>query len=160
MPIANCDDVQKKIDVLLQEIDKLRNNCLNGGTPSNDSLKIPKNLNNFAFARGKWKSTTEINNTHDGMKVVLYFDFNGSDIGKMSFVHTDNTVCEADVNLSISNNEILVNQKSINLCVPNIKTYKPYKFVFKAGHNGTAECFAQNLQIKNNNFSFNLIKIN
>jgi subtilisin family serine protease len=159
-PIANCGDVQKRIDSLLQEIDKLRNSCLNNNNQTKDTLKIPSNPSNLGFASGKWKSTSYIYNVNSGVRVTLLFDINSSGRGKLSLIQSDNTVCDANINLSFSNNAMYVKQQNNFLCQPNSVGYKPYSFVCKADNNGCAVCEAQNMQVNNNRFTFNLVKIN
>jgi subtilisin family serine protease len=156
MPIADCDGVQQKIDSLLQEIDKLQNSCNYKGTPTNDTLKIPENSNNLNFTKGRWKSTTDIRDVSNNMRVVLYFDFNGSKDGSISLVRSDNIVCNANVKIDLINDKMNISQQNGFVCPPQIGGYIPYNFVCKADLNGCAVCNAKGSY---NNFKFNLIKI-
>jgi len=159
-PVSICSDVQRKIDSLTQEIDKLRKICINNQNQTKDTLKIPPKPSNFNFAQGRWKSSSRLYNTKSGVSVTLFFDINQNGSGKISLFQSDNTVCEADMNLQLkSNNTILIRQQNDFSCQPDLFRFKPYSFVCSADNNGTATCEAQNNLISNNHFTFNLIKI-
>jgi len=159
MPVVDCPDVQNRIDSLLQEIEKLRRDCSKGNI-TKDTMKIPPGTKDLNFAVGRWKSTSYIYSLTDGNKVTLYFDFYNTGTGKITLVESDNTKCSANLSLSMKADEFNVVQNGSADCQPPPKKYQPYIFKCKPGANGCAECEAQNRNKANNNFKFNLIKIN
>jgi len=159
MPIANCGEVQLRIDSLLQEIDKLRKSCQNNEKTTNDTLKIPPGSHNLNFAKGKWQSTSDLYSTNDGMKVTIVFDFTTKGEEKIVMIHTDHTICEARMNISLTGDKFLIDQITKNECNPQNREYNPYHFVCQTSANGCAECIAQNNKKSNNRFIFNLVKL-
>ncbi len=161
MPVVDCPDIQKRIDSLLQEIEKLRARCNQPSTPiMGDTMRIPRNPSGTGFAAGKWKSTTPLVGVTDGKKVTIYFDFNTAGTGTISLVHPDNTVCRAAVSLSMNNDNLQIVQNDPAVCQPPPKMFSPYRFVCKTDANGCAECEAQNRMKSGNDIRFNLVKIN
>lgn len=157
MPIANCPEAQRKIDSLLQEIDKIRRMCPQDSTTT-DTMRMPPKLQDLSFAEGRWKSTTYIHN-EEGEKVTLYYDFFANGSGKITLIESDNTQCVAELGLSIRNNTFLVSQKGQAICTPPPRNYNPYYFECKPDASGCAECSAQNKVNQNNRFTFRLVKI-
>jgi len=159
-PKVDCPDVQTKIDSLLQEIRKLREGC--GDSESGDTLKIPDSPDEeegFAFALGKWKSTTHIYNTDSGDKVTIYFDFKVDGTGTITLVEQGGVTCSANLNLNLANRKLSIDQRTTATCSPDEGAYSPYMFTCESGASGYAECTAQNKKLKSNAFTFKLIKV-
>ena len=159
MPVVDCPDIQTRIDSLLQEIEKLRQQC-SQGIVTKDTLKIPPSAKDPTFAAGRWKSTSYLFNSTDGKKVTLYFDFASDGTGKITLVESDNTTCEAALQLGVQSGVFSIVQQGAAACQPPPEKYQPYVFKCKPDANGCAECEAQNRNKSNNNFKFNLVKIN
>jgi len=157
IPQVDCPNVQKKIDSLLLEIEKLRQICKQD-TSANDTLKIPEDENNSDFAIGKWKSTTYIYN-EKGEQVTIYFDFYKDGKGKITLEEPNNTQCTNDLTLSLTKGEFKINQTGNSICNPPPKQYEPYTFICKPDENGCAECTAKNKVDKSNEFTFKLVKV-
>lgn len=155
-PILNCPDAQAKIDSLQQAIERIRIGCME--EEGRDTLKIPDNENDFAFAEGRWKSTTYIYNENKE-RVVIYFEFMKNATGKITLVEPDNTQCTADLSLKLLSKQFNINQVIEAVCSPISKKYQAYTFECKPDKNGYAECTAQNKNVKENNFTFKLVKI-
>jgi subtilisin family serine protease len=158
IPIVDCPDVQKQIDSLLQQVEKLRRQCTDG-TATNDTLKIPPNSNNTNFAQGKWKSTTKIVSNIAGKLITIYFQFNGNGTGTITLVDADYTMCEADINIDISNNQLNIKQLGPALCQPPPYRYQAYTFKCLPDANNCAECEAMNQGNVKNKFKFKLVKM-
>jgi len=156
-PIVGCPDVQKKIDSLLMEIEKLKRMCPDSSAA--DTMKIPDNNKDFSFALGKWKSTTKILNDK-GEEVTIYFEFFSTGTGIITLVEPDGTECTANLKLELKSGKFVIDQIEKSNCSPKLKEYAPYLFECKPDISGCAECTAQNKTDKANFFDFSLIKIN
>lgn len=160
MPIADCPDVQSRIDSMLQEIERLREEC-NSGSVTRDTLKIPTGVNtDVDFAVGRWKSTTPMVRIQDGQKITLFFDFYKNGKGKLTLLQSDNTQCEATLSLSLNSDNLQIIQDAPAICQPPPLSYRPYIFQCKPGANNCVECEAQNQIKSNNKLTFNLVRIN
>ena len=160
MPRVGCGQMQAKIDSLLQEIEKIKQQCEDSST-SGDTLEIPPDASNVNFAVGRWKSTTYLYN-ESGDKVTLYFDFYADKTGKISFIEEDNTEYKANLKLSLQGRKFIMEQTEEASCINgnSNKQYVPYYFKAEADNTGKALCWAQNKTNHSNQFNFNLIKIN
>jgi len=156
-PRVYCTDVQRKIDSLTQEIEKLKQEC--GSNTAADTLRIPPNNNNLNFAVGRWKSTTTIVDVRTNQPVTIYFDFNSDMTGQVTLVGNNNTQCSADLKLSLRSSVFTIDQIAEAQCSPPPSHYRPYTFVCRPNANGVASCTAQNKTNANNKFDFNLVKI-
>ncbi len=153
----NCSIINEEIERLEREIKRLKDLCPEYGAIQ-DSMKMPKQINDLSFMKGRWKSTTDIvNNINE--KVVIYFDFDGSNMGVITLVEPNNTQCTAKLDISSQSNIVTLFQNDLAKCNPPPKEYQPYVFDCKADQNGTAVCIAQNRLVKPNRYEFNLIKI-
>jgi len=158
MPIVGCPDVQRQIDSMLQLINKLREQCMD--MDNADTMRIPPDANSFAFAEGKWKSTTYLYNFEDE-KVTLFFDIKADGTGVLTLVEEDNTQCTAPLSLSLKPNELVMVQQKMAMCFATNEQYNPYHFVCKPNNDtGCADCMAQNKKKPEQNFTFQLIKTN
>lgn len=165
-PKVDCPEVQSQIDSLLLMVKKLRDDCETKMNKDNmkagyDTLKIPSKIkdNDFSFALGRWKSTTDIFNVLSGEKITIYFDFYKEGMGTITLVEPDGTKCAANLDLSLYKGIFGINQKESANCNPPPKQYNSYTFECRTDSNGNAECTAQNKVINQNRFTFKLIKI-
>jgi hypothetical protein len=153
----NCSNINEEIERLEHEIKRLKALCPEYGAIQ-DTMKMPKLINDLSFMKGRWKSTTDIvNNSNE--KVVIYFDFDGTNIGLITLVELNGTQCNAGLEISALSNTVNLFQNEFAKCNPPPKEYQSYVFDCKADQNGTAICIAQNRLVKPNRYEFNLIKI-
>jgi len=136
---VDCPEIQKQIDSLLSEIEKLKNECYNSDTSEN--LIIPDDPKDFDFAEGVWKSTTDLFNTNSGEKVELYFEFNQDGTGEVTYLEVDGNKCYSDLTLSIDNKSLEFAQLTEALC-DDSKRYMVHTFVCKSVDNDVAKCVA------------------
>lgn len=157
LPSADCTDIQDKIDSLNREIEKLKLEC--GGNTQVDTLQFPKAFpKSDDFAKGRWKSTSTLLNTISLEPVELYFDFYGKNEGNLTLVEKKGTICRADLEVSISNSQLIFDQTKAAIC-DNNSTYNSYKFSCKSNNQGTAVCIAKNKATNKNDVEFLLVKI-
>ncbi|HAS45941.1 MAG TPA: hypothetical protein DCS93_35995 [Microscillaceae bacterium] len=162
VPKVDCPDAQRKIDDLLQQIEKIKQDCKREEL-TGDTLRIPTNPDfdkeDFGFAVGRWKSTTYIYSVEDGEKVTIYFDFFKNGTGKITLVEPNGRQCTADLSLALLSGQFNIDQLVSATCLPPPKGYNPYTFECKPDKNGYAECIAQNKKRAANRFKFKLVKI-
>ncbi len=162
VPKVDCPDAQRKIDDLLQQIEKIKQDCKREEL-AGDTLRIPKNpgfdKDDFGFAAGRWKSTTYIYSTEDGEKVTIYFDFFRNGTGKITLAEPNGRQCTADLSLELLSGQFNINQLLEASCLPPPKSYNAYRFECRPDKNGHAECIAQNKTRSANRFKFKLVKI-
>ncbi|MEA3451271.1 MAG: S8 family serine peptidase, partial [Bacteroidota bacterium] len=137
--IVDCPEIQKQIDSMLNEIEKLKNECYN--SDSSENLIIPDDPKDFKFAAGVWKSTTDLFNTTSGEKVELYFEFNHDGTGEVTYLEVDGNKCYSDLSLSIDNKSFEFAQLDEALC-DDSKRYMVHTFVCKSVDNDIAKCTA------------------
>lgn len=154
--VDECDDVNKRYNELLAELDKLRKEHP-GCIQDPDTMAIPKNLT-LDQLFGKWRSTTSLTNKQDE-EVVLYFTFNGTSSGLLEIVEPDGEVYSAGLQVSISDDKLFVDQVQSATSSSSRSAYNPYSFVLKPDRNRKAEGTAKNKVEFANMFKFNLIKI-
>lgn len=150
-----CDDVQDKIDALQRQIDQLRSQC--GVAASPDTLRLPPGAS-VADLSGRWRSTTQIHNNF-GQPVTLYFDFDSSGEGVLTFSES-RLSCAANLDLVLSGGGLKVDQLADAQCNNRTQAYAAYTFTCKADANGYAQCKAQNKTYRANRFDFQLVKMN
>ncbi|MEM9548635.1 MAG: S8 family serine peptidase [Bacteroidota bacterium] len=157
VPEDRCTQIEQKIDSLNRLIQDLKDQCsLQSFT---DTMRIPKILpKDVSFAKGRWKSSSPIENSKTKEVVELYFDFIGAQSGKLTLVEADGNSCKAVLNLSIQNSRFVFDQQDEAKC-PTAYNYNPYHFSCIADKNGKAICQAQNKVQSSNTFEFTLIKI-
>jgi subtilisin family serine protease len=158
-PHVGCPEIQKKIDSLLFEIEKLKKICKDKKAPTGDTMKIPPKPVNLNFAEGNWKSTSEITSFATKEKVVLYFEISKNGSGTLTLEHPSGMKCKAPLDIVLKKSKVIINQTSEAICDVKNVGYVPYYFECEAGENGVAECWTENKTDKKNNFRFNLIKI-
>ncbi len=158
LPRVDCPEAQERIDELLQEIERIREECEENNL--GDTLKIPKGDDDLGLLEGRWKSTTPIVNVRNGKKLEVYFDFYNNGTGKINLIEPDNTNCSADLALKLNAGNLEINQMNAAVCVPPPDTYQPYIFECRPDKNDCAECVARNKLNRSNQFSFKLVKVN
>ena len=162
VPKVDCPDAQRKIDDLLQQIEKIKQDCKREELIG-DTLRIPGtpdlDKDDFSFAVGRWKSTTYIYSTEDGEKVTIYFDFFRDGTGKITLAEPNGRQCTANLSLKLLSGQFNINQLLEASCLPPPKRYNAYTFECKPDKNGHAVCIAQNKTRSANRFKFKLVKI-
>lgn len=138
---VDCPDIQKKIDSLQNEIDKLRDIC-KGGDSSSHELIIPDDPKDFTFAMGLWKSTSDLHNTLNKKSVELYFQFNRDGSGEIKYLEEDGNNCYADLTLSLEKNTLNFVQIGEAPC-DNADKYMVHKFTCVSEDNNVANCVAR-----------------
>ncbi|MCC5944869.1 MAG: S8 family serine peptidase [Bernardetiaceae bacterium] len=158
-PRVDCPDLQDRIDDLWREIERIRRDCEERQNRNSDTLRIPPDeQDNFDFAVGKWKSTTQIHN-FAGQRITLYFDFYADGRGEVTLVEPDQTECKGPLTLGLASGVFNINQTQDSRCITNDKTYNPYIFECKPDASGRAKCHAENKNDASNQFEFSLVKI-
>ncbi len=150
-----CPEIQERIDSLLQEIEKLKQSCAQMDT--SNQLIIPDNPQDFKFATGLWKSTTDLHNTTDNQAVELYFEFSDDGTGTITYVEADGNKCYSDLTMSLDNNTMTFTQTGEALC-DNSERYLVYTFVCSSDDGDVADCNAQT-QGGDKIIDFNLQKV-
>jgi subtilisin family serine protease len=156
-PKVECPDAQSRIDKLLREIEIIREECSYDG--KTDTLKLPVKSGDLSFAKGRWKSTTDLFNTESGEKITVYFDFNASGKGKITLIEENSIECPASLNFDYSSGIFNINQLEPARCASTGYTYNPYRFECRANSEGNAVCYAKNKVNKLNKFEFNLVAV-
>jgi hypothetical protein len=158
-PRVDCPDAQEKIDKLLMEIEKIKDEC---SSPSTDTFKLPGKgkTNDLSFAKGRWKSTSPLYNLNNGEKVTVFFDFEKNGNGTITLIEENGTNCTANLSFNYAEGNFNINQLELARCPPSQSSYNPYSFECKADKMGNALCIAKNKINKLNNFDFNLIRVN
>lgn len=157
-PKVDCPDAQDRIDDLLREIERIKEECDERNL--GDTLKIPKGSNDLGVIEGRWKSTTPIFNIKNGEKLDVFFDFQTNGMGKITLVEPDNTSCSADLAVSLNNGILEISQIASAICTPPPASYQPYTFKCEPDRNNCAKCSAQNKINLKNQFTFTLVKVN
>lgn len=139
---VDCPEIQEQIDSLLAEIDRLKDQCRQQGDTTADQLIIPDDPNDFNFAEGLWKSTSDLHNTLNNKSVELYFEFNADGTGEVTFVEVDGNKCYSDLTLALDNNSFSFAQTGEALC-DNSERYLVHTFVCESENNEVANCVAR-----------------
>ncbi len=157
-PKVECPDAQEKIDQLLREIEKIKDECSSSAT---DTFKLPdKESKDLSFAKGRWRSTSPLFNVESGEKVTVYFDFANDGSGSITLMEDNGTKCSADLNFNFTGVNFNINQLNPARCMPPPEFYNPYRFECRADSKGNAVCSAKNKVNKLNYFEFNLVRVN
>ncbi|MBU0765440.1 MAG: S8 family serine peptidase [Bacteroidetes bacterium] len=109
---VNCAEIQAKIDSLKREIERLSKMCRD----TTSELVIPDDADDFTFAEGKWRSSSDIHNIEDKQPVAIYFDFNKDGTGTITLIEQDGSECTAPLDLTLEKNVMKINQKSPAFC--------------------------------------------
>ena len=154
--IDKCDDINKRYNELLSELEQLKrqySDCIK----QPDTLSIPEGLS-IEQLKGRWKSTTSLYNMEEE-EVVIYFTFNGTSTAQLDIVEPSGINYTASLSVSISNDKVYIDQTEYAKNTSSNVEYNPYQFVLKPDKNRKAEGTAKNKVETINTFNFNLIKI-
>lgn len=151
-----CEAINERYQELLNELEELRRNHP-GCIQKPDTMSIPENIS-VEQLTGRWKSTTTLINEQE-QDVVIYFTFNGSSTAKLDIIEPNGDEYSARLNISISNDQVYIDQTEPARNLSTGKGYNPYKFVLKPNPNRKANGNAKNKIESANMFTFNLIKI-
>ena len=151
-----CEAINERYQELLNELEELRRNHP-GCIQKPDTMSIPENIS-VEQLTGRWKSTTTLINEQE-QDVVIYFTFNGSSTAKLDIIEPNGDDYSARLNISISNDQVYIDQTEPARNSSTGKGYNPYKFVLKPNPNRKANGNAKNKIESANMFTFNLIKI-
>lgn len=151
-----CEAINERYQELINELEELRRNHP-GCIQKPDTMSIPENIS-VEQLTGRWKSTTTLINEQE-QDVVIYFTFNGSSTAKLDIVEPNGDEYSARLNISISNDQVHIDQTEPARNSSTGKGYNPYKFVLKPNPNRKANGNAKNKIESANMFTFNLIKI-
>lgn len=153
----DCEAINERYLELLNELEELRRNHP-GCIQKPDTMSIPENIS-VEQLTGRWKSTTTLINEQE-QDVVIYFTFNGTSIAKLDIIEPNGDDYSANLNISISNDQVYIDQTEPARNSSTGKGYNPYKFVLKPNPNRKANGNAKNKVESANMFTFNLIKYN
>jgi len=155
---VSCPDIQRQIDSLTAEIERLRLQC-QGNTDTNDAMIIPDDPDNYDFATGKWKSSSDLFNSNTKEAVELYFEFKSNGTGQVIFVEEDGNKCYSDLTLSLDNNSFSFAQTGQALC-DNSERYLAHTYVCEQddANNNQAKCVARSSD-GDDLIQFTLVKI-
>lgn len=154
--VDNCTKINERYNELLAELEKLKREhpeCIQ----QPDTLSIPEDLT-INQLDGRWKSTTSLYNEQED-EVVIYFTFNGTSNARLDIIEPNGMTYTAGLSVSISNDQIFIDQSEPARSSFAKKGYNPYRFVLKPDQNRKAEGNAKNKVEATNIFDFNLIKI-
>ncbi len=154
--VDDCSKINERYQELLAELEKLKRENP-GCIQSPDTLSIPEDASVDKLL-GRWKSTTSLYNEQEE-EVVIYFTFNGSSTARLDIVEPNGSIYSAGLAVSISNDQVFIDQTEPARSSVSGKGYNPYRFVLKPGSNRKAEGNAKNKVEIANIFNFNLIKI-
>lgn len=153
----DCETVRQKIRQLMEEIEQLKKTHP-GCWQAPDTLKLPEVID-LNLLQGRWQSTQPLHSSRD-LKVILYFDFFGTNKGNILVVEEDHTVYTATTTLSVEGNKLFISQDAEARSKDNASIYNPYDFVCRPNKEGLAECRGVNKRVAANKVNFKLIKIN
>ncbi len=156
VPLPECEDINAKIDSLLKEVERLREQCPDA--TMKDTMNIPEVIDDLSFSHGIWESTTQLTN-NSKEQVKIRFVFNPDNTGRLYYIEESGMECSSDLNLSHTKNTFDINQLKIAGCRNSGEWYSAYTFSCQADANGKANCFAQNKEKKQNQYQFTLIKV-
>lgn len=154
--VDDCEKVNERYNELLAELAELRKNY-SGCIQTPDTLSIPEDIS-VDKLMGRWKSTTSLINEQDE-HVIIYFTFNGTSVARLDIIEPNGDDYSARLNVSISNDQVFIDQPEPARNSSMGKAYNPYKFVLKPNPDRKANGNAKNKVEPANMFSFNLIKI-
>ncbi len=151
-----CSKINERYNELLAELEKLRKNHP-GCIQQPDTLSIPKDVSVDQLL-GRWKSTTSLYNEQED-EVVIYFTFNGTSNARLDIIEPAGYDYSANLTVSISDDQVFIDQLEPARNSNTGKSYNPYKFVLKPDRNRKADGNAKNKMETANIFNFNLIKL-
>ena len=154
--VDECARVNERYNELLAELEELRRQYP-GCIQQPDTLSIPEDMT-VEQLDGRWKSTTSLYNEQDE-EVVIYFTFNGTPVARLDIVEPSGEIYTAVLAVSVSGDQIFIDQQKPAYCQSNGKGYNPYRFVLRPDRNRKAVGSAKNKVEIANAFNFNLIKI-
>ena len=154
--VDECARVNERYNELLAELEELRRQYP-GCIQQPDTLSIPEDMT-VEQLDGRWKSTTSLYNEQDE-EVVIYFTFNGTPVARLDIVEPSGEIYTAVLAVSVSGDQIFIDQQKPAYCQSNGKGYNPYRFVLRPDRNRKAVGNAKNKVEIANAFNFNLIKI-
>lgn len=155
-PDDRCDEISKRYQELLAELEQLRReypDCI----IAPDTMVIPEDLT-IDDLMGKWKSTTSLYNNSE-QEVVLYFTFNGTNTGLFEAVEPDGDVFSAPLAVEVRDDVIYINQIRDATSTTNNVAYNPYTFELRPDKKRQAEGLGKNKVDKANIIRFKLVKI-
>jgi len=116
---------------------------------------IPPKPKDFKFAKGLWRSTSDIRDGKTQKPIQLYFNLEDNGKGKLEVHLSNGDICSAYIELSFNNHILSIIQKSNAVCEKENKAFNKYKFHCKSENNQDAICNANGL----NRFTFGLRKV-
>ncbi len=159
-PSVDCTTIAERMKQLQHEIEQLKKqypDCYNSIVP--DTLSFPERKIDISDLQGRWKSTTPLF-SEAGEEVSLYFDFNGTNKGKLLLIDTNGIQFQSITTLSINNNKLIIFQDDKTHNSKGKPNYPPYHFTCKPNNRKQAECLGVNTIDGSNKINFKLIKIN
>lgn len=152
----SCSDINRRYAELLEELEQLKRDHP-GCIQQPDTMAIPINVT-VDNLRGKWKSTTAIQNSSNE-HVVIYFTFNGTNKGRLDVVEPSGHQYTATLNLKINNDIIYIDQEAPATNSFYTGGYNPYKFIIRPNRQRNAEGKATSKVEAYNAFNFSLVRI-
>ncbi len=141
--INDCsDDVKEIIDSLYREIDKLKKLCDSTNSDNKEELIIPDDPKDFDFAKGRWKSSSELHDKNTKESIELYFDFYEDGTGKLTMKEANGNMCYASLKLETDKNILNIIQNEKAKCTDG-KEYEIYKYQCVTTGKGAAVCNAK-----------------
>ncbi|MBR4441012.1 MAG: S8 family serine peptidase, partial [Bacteroidales bacterium] len=111
-----------------------------------DVLNIPDNATNADFAKGKWKSTTDLWSTKDSVDIQLLFTIEDNGKGNIVYSQANGRDFKADMEVTFSEGKLIMVQKdeAINEKYPE-DGFHPYTFTCRqdGNQNDGATCNAE-----------------
>lgn len=151
-----CSDINRRYAELLAELEQLKREHP-GCIQQPDTMAIPINVT-VDNLRGKWKSTTAIQNSSNE-HVVIYFTFNGTNKGRLDVVEPSGRQYSATLNLKINHDIIYIDQEAPATNSSYAGGYNPYKFIIRPNRQRNAEGKANSKVEAYNAFNFSLVRI-
>lgn len=145
----------EELERLREEIDSLKNQIRDS---SEIGLIIPEDPEDLSFAKGFWKSTTDLFSVIDNNKLELYFRFVSDGTGELTILEADGTQCKAPLAVQLFPNKMEIDQIQMATCVEGIP-YNPYFIRCISNPNQIATCKAVNKK-NSQEVSFQLVKVN
>ncbi len=135
-------EIKAKIDSLRREIDKLLQLCDSTSNNDESELVIPDNPKDFEFAKGRWKSSSDLHNLLTKESIELFFDFEKDGTGKLTMREADGNLCYASLTLSTDKKILNIVQDESAKCIDGLN-YEIYEFQCVQTGKGAAQCRAE-----------------
>lgn len=153
----DCDEIRKRYQSLLDELERLKREHPECITPA-DTLVLPP-APELTDISGLWKSTTPLYNRKDE-EVTLYFAFNGTPRGVFTIVEPSGLRCEAPLDVSIEGDVVHIVQVGYASSPDGETLYYPYTTDCKPNaKTRVAECVAVNQEEAWDQIRFNLVRV-